>query len=375
MPNIDPNPEHSTAVYDLNEIVDLEDSTFTMVDGNESPNATQNTPPPQALTPEQTLLSMQARWTKDPHAAFLDWKENQRVFHREFSAHSVEQYETMFKAYLRWLDGKKVKLADAQSEHIDIFLCSKQGRDGKPAAKTTRRRYLNLLNNIYEHLRIMELRKDNPVQPLIDLTRHQGFEKPAPTILRFEMADRFIEWSTEQTEETWSDLRNKALRLVFIGAGITVGEAQRLTPHQCIQDAGVTSLEINAHHFHINRIAPVSPAAVDVLIRWRDKLAVLQPESEHLFPARYCNFEDDRPDTCAISSAEAFLIIQEAMVAIGYNKSCQGPQTLRNTFIARQIWNGKPVHRIMQWCGLRTPDTVQKISRLVPARRTEEAAA
>lgn len=314
-------------------------------------------------------VSLQSPWLQSPDVAFNIWKASQRVNRKEFAPHSVEQYESMFRAYLRWLNERGVSMAHAKPEHLDLFLSSKNGRDGKPAAPTTRRRYLHLLNNVYEHIRLLELRKDNPVAPLIDLTRNQDYEKPAPTILAFEVADRYIRWTLAQSEGEWNELRDKALRMVFISSGLTVAEVQALHPDDCVTDQGMTALNVDAHGFVMARMAPVSQQGAAVLLRWKDCLKKLNPMSEHLFPARVSCFGHDEPGATAVASAEAFLIVQDAMTAIGYDKPRQGPQTLRNTFIARQLWDGKPVERIMAWCGLQTPESINRISKMVPARR------
>lgn len=307
-------------------------------------------------------------WLRSPALAFLDWKHGQRVNRKEFAPHSVEQYESMFKAYLRWLESKGIEFHLAKPEHLDLFLMSKNGREGKPAAPTTRRRYLHLLNNVYEHVRLLELRKDNPAEPLIDLTKHQDFEKPLSTVLAFDMAERYIQWTLDQPDGTWCQLRDKALRLIFLCSGVTVGELQRLKPEQCITDSGFTGLEIGAHGFVRPRLAPVSAAGAPLLLRWKDELGKIAPASQHLFPARFYANGHDRPDATAVASDETYRIVQEGMIAIGFESTHQGPQTLRNTFIARQIREGKPVDRIMAWCGLNTSESVNKIAKLVPVR-------
>ena len=310
-------------------------------------------------------------WLNKPEVAYRKWKESSRIVgerhQREFATHSVEQYESMFRSYLKWLAEHGIPLAHASSEHLDLFLLSKKGRDGKPAAATTRRRYLNLLRDVYEHLRLLEITKSNPTEPLIDLNRHHDFEKPAPTILPMELSGRYIDWVLRQPQDTWYDLRNKVIRLIFIASGITVSELQRVRPEQCMTDSGFVGLEIDKHNFVPTHMAPVSAYASDVMQLWKIRLHQIFPESEYLFPARI--YGQDKPDNAAISSVEIFLLIREAMEAVGYDRHGQGPQTLRNTFIARQIWDGKPSDSIMRWCGLRTSETIQNISRLVPVRK------
>lgn len=307
-------------------------------------------------------------WLTAPDLAFRKWKLSQRTSRKEFASHSVEQYQTMFGAYLRWLASHGIELDKALPEHLDLFLTSKQGRDGRPAAASTRRRYLHLLHGIYEHLRLMELRKDNPAAPLIDLTKNQSFERPAPAILPFELGQRFIHWTLSQSEQEWHELRDKAIRMAFIGSGIRVHELQALHPKDFISMDGLAAFEIPAHGFVKARLNPISDTAIDAIKKWKGVLAKMQPDGEFLFPARFFANGHDYPEDTPVASDEAFRIVQEAMTAIGYDRSRQGPQTLRNTFIARQIWEGKPHARIMDWCGLQTIDSIQKIAKMVPIR-------
>lgn len=312
-------------------------------------------------------------WVEQPDIAFRRWKLSQRIRHKEFNDHSVEQYGTMFGAFLRWLAERGMTLTTARSEHLDLFLASKAGRDGKPAAPTTRRRYLRLINSVYEHLRLLELRKDNPAAPLVDLTRHQDFEKPAPTLLPFSLAERYGEWSLIHTGAGhWVDERNRALRVIFLASGITVKEAQLLSPADVLADEdGTVQLSVPAHGFVLARVAPMAEFARDAVLTWSRKLREIAPNCPRLFPARNFGFAIDKPEDFAVSSTEIFLIVQEAMTAIGYERQRQGPQTLRNTFIARQIYEGRPTERIMAWTGLNSPETVNRIAKLVPLREGE----
>jgi site-specific recombinase XerD len=328
------------------------------------------------VAPEQRAVDMPRRWQEQPELAFRAWKQSHRAHRKEFASHSVEQYEAMFGAYLRWLGERGGDLSTATPAHVDEFIACKGGRNGKPAAATTRRRYLQLLHHVYEYLRLIEMRSDNPAAPLIDLSRHQAFEKPAPTLLPFSLADRYVQWSSEQpSTDHWIEARNKALRLVFIGSGITVKEAQMLSIDSVQIDGHVVALEVPAHGFVQPRLVPVANYAVGPLQAWIAELRRIALDCPRLFPARHFGFGCDAPEHQPLSTVECFLVIQQAMQAIGYDRRRQGPQTLRNTFIARQIWEGRQVDRIMQWAGLNSPDTVQRIAKLVPVRADGEAPA
>jgi len=309
------------------------------------------------------------RWVDEPVRAFREWKLSKRTHDREFSKHSVAQYESMFGAYLRWLGARSKNLSIAATGDVDCFLEAKSGRKGKSAAATTRRRYLYLIHGVHEHLRELALRADNPVEPLVDLTRHQAFERPAPTMLPLPLTERYIAWVDAQAPASWVDVRDKALRLVFLAAGISVAELQALRPEDLGQISGEVSLNVVAHGFAPTHAAPVASFARSALLDWAEMLKRIAPESQWLFPARNFGFGIDKPDTTPVSSPECYTIVQSALHAIGYERARQGPQTLRNSYVARQVWAGKPHAQIAQWLGLHTQETVQKVARLVGVRR------
>lgn len=345
--------------------------------GNTHPAPRAHCPPPAgdsavAPTSPGEAPAGASDWLSQPEAAFRQWKASQRVRQKEFNAHSVDQYGAMFGAYVRWLGERGLELATASPEHLDLFLASKAGRAGRPAAATTRRRYLRLLNNVYEHLRLLELRKDNPAACLIDLSHHQDYEKPAPTLLPPALADRYVSWCLEAPGQHWVDARNRALRLLFLATGVTVKEAQRLAPDSVLvdQDEGF-SLQVQAHGFTAARSVPAAVFAATPMMEWLAVLRRLSPAARHLFPARRYGFGHDQPIDEPVSATEAFLVVQDAMAAIGYDRHRQGPQTLRNTYIARQIRDQRPTDRIMAWAGLNSPDTVNRIAKLVPLREGE----
>lgn len=90
---------------------------------------------------EPASISNGSHWISEPENAFRSWKEKQHIHRKEFTPHSIEQYQTMFNAYLRWLKEKCVEFTSAKAEHLDLFIASKNGRNGNPASPNTRRRY------------------------------------------------------------------------------------------------------------------------------------------------------------------------------------------------------------------------------------------
>lgn len=340
----------------------------------------------QAIRPTSPPITLQAdsqdspdMWRNEPDSAFAIWKRSQLVNKRQIAPHSMEQYGTMFGAYVRWLLENQVAMLDATSADVERFLSSRQGRPAKDgttelAAVSTRRRYMQLIHSVYEHLRQLGLRKSNPVDVILGLQSNKNFVKPPPRILDEKVVAAYEAYCLESDVSTWHRLRDRAMRLLFLGSGITVAEMQRLTPRSVrFEPDGSLALEIVAHGFTDAHVAPVAQFASPALLEWMQALQANWPGIEPLFPARKFGFSTDYPDGTPIPATECFLVIQEALRGAGYTDSNQGPQTLRNTFIARQIRAGISRERIRTWCGLATDDTIDRIHKLVPLREGDPA--
>lgn len=315
------------------------------------------------------------RWAENPLQAFEEWKRSQRVFHKEYADHSVEQFRSMFSRFLIWLAARGRTLQAARPGDIDGFLASLRNRQDAPAAASTRRRYLFLLHNTFQMLQHLEVRHDNPCEGLLELTRNQAYRRAAPAIMDAPSTRRYIAWTMEQPEESWVDVRDKALRLIFLASGITLSEARALHLPEVMADdeasPPVMGLHIRSHGFVHERVAPVSEFAHAALRRWLQVRCGLKVPGEVLFIARAKHLAQlAAPEPHAISPMEVYTIVEQAMQAAGHCGSRRGPQTLRNSFIARMLMEGHAPDRIMQWSGLNTSESIQAIARLLPNRPT-----
>lgn len=313
-----------------------------------------------------------ALWQSAPHQAFVVWLQSRRTSSRPFDPHSIAQYRSMFSGYLNWLQiDRKRELTLASDEDLNLFLDSKTGRSGAPASATTRLRYMRLIFSVYEHLRELGLCKQNPAESTAAANRAQDFLRPAPTILSEALMTKFIDWVNGQDASNWVDARDQAMRLLFLGSGVSVSEIQALSPANLQvldDDAKTLVIDIKPHGRVRQHSVPVAPFARDIVLSWARRLARLAPTSKYLFPARDFGFSIDQPKLAKVSSPECYTTVQAALNAIGYERQGQGPQTLRNSFVAHQVYEGRDPNRITNWLGLRTNETVTKIALQVPVR-------
>lgn len=324
------------------------------------------------------------RWLIDPVGAFGRWKNTQRFRGVEFEEHSVEQYTSMWGRYCEWLRQKRLSLEVVGGAEVDRFLEGlRGGRLGElPVAPSTKRRYLFLLHRTYAHLEQLGVVAKNPVAELPALARHQANERPARMLMREAQEQAYIDWCMAQPAQRWDQVRNRALRLLFLASGITVTEARLLKVTEIAvidedPDNGFAVLMIPAHGNTPAREAPVSSFGVGPLVQWLEARYPLGGEGDVLFasgrPYTFCSIIDPdqghmRPSEHPLSAEEIYDIVSAAMRGCGFEGRRAGPSTLRNTFMARQIRQGIPLDRIRDWVGLRTTEQLRALQRQVPRR-------
>lgn len=381
---------------------------------------------PWGMEPADCVLT----WRREPATAFLHWCRARRTSRTEYAGHSIEQYVSMFGRFLQWRAGQLQRLAvgdvraaaavadgepgatdDAvacvplhldlvRPEDIEAFLNGlRGGRKGdKPCAPSTRRRYLFLLHNTFEHMAEIGALEANPCAGLPELRPNKDFERRAPAILVPAAEQRYIDWCLAQECTRWEHARDMALRLVFLASGITVAEAQRLRVEQVEFHAPAAgehdgtadhaghgdavphaTLTIVAHGFVPERRAPVARFAVPALANWLRVRMMTRVAGGALFNSRRPQPEPEGVTAEAIESAwwpspeplgksEIYDTVAPGLRAAGHLAPRAGPQTLRNTFAARQIRAQMPLARIRDWMGLRTTDQLAIIARQVPLR-------
>jgi len=323
-----------------------------------------------------------ALWRADPVRAFDIWQRRRLIGVNQRSSldeRSTRQYAAMFGRVCRWLGENDSHIVAVRPEELERFLGSIGGR-GAAAADSTVRRYLALVEKVIDHLNDIGVRVDrtqggsldNPARDLLRLPRYRYKEPPAPVFLSQSKSERYIEWVREQPVEGWVDVRDKALRMVFLACGVTVDEVRRMRVSDAIvtDDEGeVTQLQIVGHHAgQTARVVPVAAWAWGGITRWFRLRKAMFLESDAFFLARSSDFKLAEPGLDAMSATEVFTIIQEAMVAIGHTGQRQGPQTLRHTFTVRQLLMDVPKERIAEWLGLQTTEAVTAVARQLPRR-------
>lgn len=377
-------------------------------------------PDPFALDPAAVRL-----WQTNPVEAFRRWivSERDNPLTRRLTERSLGQYCSMLGMHGTWVaEERHRELHIATPPDIAAFLGSlKDHADANAATATTRWRYVRLLDVFYERMRLAGARTDNPMTPLLPLAENLAPERTPPEFLAEHQVARFLAWcAAEWAQEgaaaaAWRYHRDLAIRVTLLATGISVSELRRLTladlavaaPSSsapptnegpwtdCGTDAVVQVhrhtapatgdqlvLRIEASGKTEERSLTIPPWAAGVLLNWHEQALAwrgrLATESgpAPLFPSRDVRQHVDRPAFGrAIAPDDIFRVVQRAFKGAVLATSQQGPQTLRNTFLARHLAAGAAEADLLHWAGLRTPASLERLRPHVPIASTLALAA
>ena len=139
---------------------------------------------------------------------------------------------------------------------------------------------------------------------------------------------------------------------------MTEGELVALRVQDLLLDDYEPALQVGERGLKHAHTTTIADFALPVLGRWRKTLGGAAMDSP-LFP--------NAPGAILpMTAREVYLITRAALEGSGFTGKQRGPQTLRNTFIRRQIWFNRDIETIKGWAGLESDRTIRKIRRTLP---------
>jgi len=198
----------------------------------------------------------------------------------------------------------------------------------------------------------------------------QRLERQAPRFLNAAQQQRYIEWVQDQAQHkhSWGDVRDAALRLIYLACGITVEESRCLLITD-VQPDDVPHPQVRVRATSVVRDRSIElPAwSVPALRRWCQVNTELMLQPALAFPARVRSpvlaRSGSRPRHEPMSTSEIYDTIQPAMQAAGFADEQQGPQTLRNTYAVQQLACGCTPEILRQRLGLHTRWSIDTLRR------------
>jgi len=343
--------------------------------------------------------ALRANWLRDPVPAFEQWRRAGRASNGfSFSEQSIKQHVAMWGAFARYMKEAGRSIDNVEADTIEQFVLQLRGRPLKPdiaqrqgvpqdleteSSLSTRRRYLKLLLQTFEHLKRQGLRRGNPAEPVM-----QKYGKPeAPPTIEYlsNLHERsLIKYISERKLTDWKDQRDAAILWTLLGTGVTVAELLRL---RCV-DVDVQDykplVKIVNHDLTHGHSSPISPFAVEPIVAWLEWRMNAQNkfQGDWLFPGTFKTKASEEllvPTTPEenekkqrremMNNTVGYDIVRVAVDAIGFTGKIRGPQTLRNTFARRQLYNEADPIQLRTWLGLSSDKTIDKLLRTLPGTK------
>lgn len=349
---------------------------------------------------EADLAELRSLWLLHPGDATRQWLKKRPG--RALREHSLEQYAAMLAAAPTWWSKVRnaapgqaprplATLLSADAVDINDFLASRGRPDDATkevkASLNTQRRYLVLLDALFDHLIELGLRRDNPAKGLL---KHPDLANPArgaPVYLPAWRVEQYISVVRAAPVQTWQQHRDRALRLIFLATGITLDEARTLRAADVYlgrpdAPAGDRSdaprLNIAAHGSVAAHSVPMPGWFLEDMRAWmkeRDSLVIgTQEAADQLERSRarsqarpaFFSAQQEDGELRLLSDVDIYEIVTIPLREVGHNSSRMGPHTLRNTFAVRQMDHGVKDETIRRWMGLRTNFTLDSLRKQVP---------
>lgn len=276
--------------------------------------------------------SSQAQWLDEPHAAFRDWLAQLQVTEAglHFRQSSFATYAAMFSAWCQFLTTRRMSVLEAGPKDVEDFLAQKVLDKGM--IPVSRRRYLQLLDRVYQHL-VKQGLVCAPSPCAAALAREGKLELNELPGLDAAQVAQLIE--VLQSLPGWKGARDRALAALFLGAGLRVNEAQFLrlshlrAAHEIdVQPAGV-------HRAHRSLMVPDGPWR-DWMAQWLEVRQARRVMGEYVCPSKRSGE--------AYSPSGIYCAVRAWFRATGLpcdkdNKT--GANVLRNTFAREALQCGR----------------------------------
>lgn len=286
------------------------------------------------LTADLWPANSLSAWKAEPMAAFSDWLARQAVLASQLRESSCETYTSMFHTWLVFLTSRRMHLLEASAPDATEFF-SKH----KSLVPISRRRYLQLLDRVYVHLRTLGWERDNPLS--VELAKERELEIALPPGLTDEEQGALL--AVLERMPAWKGARDRALIALLLGAGLRANEVVGLTADKVGPDYSIRVVPTTVHAEHVTLILPEG--------RWREWYESWLSERRRLeIPGSWLT-----PATLGgrpYSPSGLFRRTSSWFDAANLSPKQRGPHILRNTFGRNALACGRySLEEVQQFLG------------------------
>ncbi|MEX3960125.1 tyrosine-type recombinase/integrase [Trinickia sp. EG282A] len=316
-----------------------------------------------------------AEWEAHPDAAFDTWLTAQagRGQSVRMRASSAEMYRAQWRKFLAYVQSHHLVLTRVQDHHVSDFLASLDSEN-----RSQRERYRKLIERVFA-----DMHGGKPPRgfcnPAVAAMNERGAawkavsgNRPMTFLHQAERAKLIAclrsPVTGDEPTECWRQLRDRAMVASFLGAGLKVAEALRLTVN-CIALENVHWINIKRPDSQFSHRTSPAPYAIDLLRRWlteRERSGCL---GELVFPA---DLEGRPMHSVTALRATAALVLESGISDDRFERA--SPQTLRNTFAAEMFEAGESTKSVADSFGFAVILTAERMKASWQRWRSEHGA-
>jgi site-specific recombinase XerD len=309
--------------------------------------AAESIPSQSSVSADASALSVQS-WLKEPVATFVAWAQSPMANGgRGFSENSVKTYASMWGKFVKFRPSNTV-LADAGQIEVFLNTLSARTRRGFQSGRGPenplgiRRRYLAMLDQLFDSLVADGVRLDNPAKRLLfmlDVT-YRAVPRHMPVALAKKDEVTVIEVIDSWDISSRRGLRDRAVLALLAGAGLKVGEVLGLR----VEDVRLHDDPPNVQvaNRKNERLAPVAVWAVSHIAAWLQLLGADGDLGGAVFPG---------DDASPLAACTVYRIVASAIKKAKLNPKHVGPSVLRHTYAVRQLRAGTKLSTVSAWLG------------------------
>lgn len=250
---------------------------------------------------------------------------------RGLSTNTAESYGVDIGHLMSWLEMHGLELTDVRQDHLHELLCDLGEMGLSPASLS---RFISGIRGFFRYLKIRGVIEHDPSE-LIEMPKRS---RKLPDVLSLDEIDAMIaaiDWNKDEA------LRNNAIIETLYGSGLRVSELCGLRISRLSLDDGFVLVEGKGSK---QRLAPLSPVAVDLIREYLDKRAegpIKPGNSDILFLNRR---------GAALTRVMVFYIIRDLAATAGISHKVS-PHTLRHSFATHLLEGGANLRAIQEMLG------------------------
>ncbi len=220
---------------------------------------------------------------------FEDWARDQEKTRERLDEKSQAAYRSIWMNWIKWLSsakgGSDRHWAAATTLLVERYLThgiQPRGKDGRPVALTTRRRYWRVLQRIYEFARAWKYIKKNPAARAPE---DAPSEKWSSTALPPPVWEELKKRPATPQGEHWTDLRDEVIMRLLVELALAPNEIILLTRSSRApkakpgslrpDDKGRLRLHVVTSRGHGSRPLKLNPRLLKLLQAWEETRAQL----------------------------------------------------------------------------------------------------